>query len=208
MNLIRCDMTQRQLLQAISSIFDPLGNATPVTIRLRMILQTVWRSGKTWDEPLTAEMFPSLKQIASELVCLQPLAIPRQYFISDKQSVDLHVFCDASYAAYVLLPTLFSIKVIQLVLFSFSEKLESLPLNSKLLRNLNCKLLFWDHVSQNLSVVSIASLCLVLCFGPIVVLFCNGYTVPLIDSKFSLPTEWPKFLKHLSPANGDTCLEF
>ena len=44
-------------------------------------------------------MFPSLKQIASELVCLQPLAILRQYFISDKQSVDLHVFCDVSYAA-------------------------------------------------------------------------------------------------------------
>ena len=31
MNLIRCDMTQRQLLQAISSIFDLLGIATPVT---------------------------------------------------------------------------------------------------------------------------------------------------------------------------------
>ena len=99
MNLIRCDMTQRQLLQAISLILDPPGIATPVTIRLRMILQTVWRSGKTWDEPLTAEMFPSLKQIASGLICLQPLVIPRQYFISDKQSVGLHVFCDASYAA-------------------------------------------------------------------------------------------------------------
>ena len=99
MNLIRCDMTQRQLLQTISSIFDPLGIAKLVIIRLRIILQTVWRSGKTWEEPLASEKFPSLKQIASELVCLQPLAIPRQYFLSNKLSVDLHVFCDASYAA-------------------------------------------------------------------------------------------------------------
>ena len=79
--------------------FDPLGIATPVTIILRKILQNVWRSGKTRDESLPAVVFSSLKQIASELVCLQPIAIPRQYLVSNNQYVELHVFCDASYSA-------------------------------------------------------------------------------------------------------------
>jgi len=45
-------VTKRDILQASSQIFDPLGWATPVTVRTKILLQEIWQTKLTWDEPL------------------------------------------------------------------------------------------------------------------------------------------------------------
>ena len=55
--------TQRNLLRAASSIFDPIGIAAPITIRLRIIQQAIWRKGMKWDDQMTREMIPELFEL-------------------------------------------------------------------------------------------------------------------------------------------------
>ena len=45
-------VTKRDILQASSQIFDPLGWATAVTVRTKILLQEIWQIKLTWDEPL------------------------------------------------------------------------------------------------------------------------------------------------------------
>ena len=45
-------VTKRDILQTSSQFFDPLGWVTPVTVRAKILLQEVWRTKLTWDEPL------------------------------------------------------------------------------------------------------------------------------------------------------------
>ena len=45
--------TQRSLLRAASSIVDPIGIAAPITIRLQIIQQAIWRKGMKWTTKYT-----------------------------------------------------------------------------------------------------------------------------------------------------------
>jgi len=45
-------VTKRDVLQVSSQLYDPLGWATPVTIRAKTLLQEIWLSKVSWDEPL------------------------------------------------------------------------------------------------------------------------------------------------------------
>ena len=42
--------TKRQMFSSASSVYDPDGLATPVTIKSRCILQDIWYSKTDWDE--------------------------------------------------------------------------------------------------------------------------------------------------------------
>ena len=50
------EYTQKKLFSLVSTIFDPLGILSPLTIRIKMLLQQIWKLGKKWDEPLPAEL--------------------------------------------------------------------------------------------------------------------------------------------------------
>ena len=91
--------TQRALLRATSSVFDPLGIAAPVTIRFRIIQQTIWRKGLKWDDPITPSVLPDFFVAVAELRELSSVTIPRQYFRDKPHAISLHVFTDASYSA-------------------------------------------------------------------------------------------------------------
>ena len=91
--------TQRTLLRATSSVFDPLGIAAPVTIRFRIIQQTIWRKGLKWDDPITPSVLPEFFVTVAELPELSSVTIPRQYFRDKPYAISLHVFTDASYSA-------------------------------------------------------------------------------------------------------------
>ena len=45
-------VTKKDILQTSSQIFDPLGWVTPVTVRAKVLLQEIWLTKLTWDEPL------------------------------------------------------------------------------------------------------------------------------------------------------------
>ena len=45
-------VTKREVLQQSCKTFDPIGFATPVTIRAKILIQTLWRRGVDWEKPL------------------------------------------------------------------------------------------------------------------------------------------------------------
>ena len=45
-------VTKREILRYISSIFDPLGLVTPVTITAKLLLQELWQDNVSWDTEL------------------------------------------------------------------------------------------------------------------------------------------------------------
>ena len=49
---------QRNLLHVSSSLFDPIGFAAPVTIRVRILQQNIWRKGLKWDDQIAKEDLP------------------------------------------------------------------------------------------------------------------------------------------------------
>ena len=93
--------TKRQLLKIVMSLFDPLGLAAPVTTRAKQILQEVWRRGTSWDQSIDEDLIRQWTEWMGHLQQLKNVAIPRCYFgYSNSDEVQLHIFVDASEAAY------------------------------------------------------------------------------------------------------------
>jgi hypothetical protein len=96
--------TRRGVLSVINSLFDPLGIVSPVIIKGKMLLRTMSAHLKNrqfgdWDEPLPEEHNPAWMEWCQSLSSLQHLKIPRSYTLTplaETNSIELHVFCDAS----------------------------------------------------------------------------------------------------------------
>ena len=95
-------LTRRGVLSITSSVFDPLGLASPFILPAKMILQELCRKGLGWDDPLPDEELQRWETWLSELQCLEQINIPRCLAPKTDQRVkyELHVFCDASEKAY------------------------------------------------------------------------------------------------------------
>ena len=94
--------TKREVLQESSRIFDPLGFATPITIRSKLLIQTLWKMKIAWDEPLEADLSREWLNIARDMNQLSGISIDRRYTSTDFDSTkaELHTFTDASTKAY------------------------------------------------------------------------------------------------------------
>ncbi|XP_046868784.1 uncharacterized protein LOC124461292, partial [Drosophila willistoni] len=94
--------TKRELVQALMSMYDPLGFISCFTIELKVLLQEVWRSGIGWDTGLPNALLPKWIRWKRILTTIAGLTIPRCYFNSSDQihDVQLHTFVDASELAY------------------------------------------------------------------------------------------------------------
>ena len=94
-------ITQRLVLSRVSSVFDPIGLVAPVTVVARLLLKDIWkRVGQHWDTELTvehAQQFVAWHQCLAEL---GQISTPRRYFPFTPDSVELHVFGDASQEAF------------------------------------------------------------------------------------------------------------
>lgn len=95
-------LTKRTVLQAAAKIFDPLGLLSPFTIRAKIGFQRLWKTDVTWDDSLAKQECDEWRRLMSEAEELQLLEIPRCYASKNKlvESYKLHVFADASPAAY------------------------------------------------------------------------------------------------------------
>ena len=93
-------VTKREVLQDLSKIFDPLGFATPVIIRAKILMQQLWLCKVGWDEPLQEEMQKDWVEIASDLKTISGFCVKRCYFSSSVAQPVLHCFADASLNAY------------------------------------------------------------------------------------------------------------
>ncbi|GFW01168.1 integrase catalytic domain-containing protein [Trichonephila clavipes] len=94
--------TKRFILQAVGKIFDPLGLISPFTVRMKCLLQDLWKEEIQWDDPLPTHIEKEWKKWCEELPHLRNLKIPRLVLDSTllEDDVELHSFCDASKRAY------------------------------------------------------------------------------------------------------------
>ncbi|XP_062557436.1 uncharacterized protein LOC134222310 [Armigeres subalbatus] len=96
--------TKRMVLSSVMALFDPLGLLSPVTIRGRMLVQDLWRTGCEWDESIDSVSFQKWQRWTELLQNIETLKIPRSYFGSARtceiEDLQLHVFTDASETAY------------------------------------------------------------------------------------------------------------
>ncbi|CAK1580300.1 unnamed protein product [Parnassius mnemosyne] len=93
--------TKREALKIVMSLYDPLGLASPVTIRAKQILQEAWRRGTDWDQELDEDLTEQWSAWIQHLKRLKLVSIPRCYpGFSNACSLQVHVFTDASESAY------------------------------------------------------------------------------------------------------------
>lgn len=94
--------TKREMLRILMSIFDPLGILLPFTIRGKILLQRVWRSGIGWDDKLKDVEFSAWTVWILALRRVNCYSISRAYSLSrsSQRNFELHFFCDASDKAY------------------------------------------------------------------------------------------------------------
>ncbi|XP_071578375.1 uncharacterized protein [Temnothorax nylanderi] len=92
-------LTKRLVLSEVAQIFDPLGLASPIVIKAKMLLQELWLHKLQWDEPLPSQLSSRWLTIRKELTRLTKLSIPRWYNTWSTSSVEFHGFSDASQLA-------------------------------------------------------------------------------------------------------------
>ena len=69
--------TKRGVLSTISSVFDPLGLHSLVTVKVKILMQVLWKEKLDWDEPLTEAYQQRWNIIADDLDQLSFVTIPR-----------------------------------------------------------------------------------------------------------------------------------
>jgi len=92
-------VTKRDILQTLAQIFDPLGWVTPVTVRMKILLQEIWQGKLTWLPDTIKDRWTAILDDLREL----PILMPRLYFPLNHAGThidNLFVFADASTKAY------------------------------------------------------------------------------------------------------------
>ncbi|XP_062533183.1 uncharacterized protein LOC134202151 [Armigeres subalbatus] len=92
-------LTKRIILSFISSLFDPLGLIGPFIVKLKILLQMLWKLQLDWDIEVPAGFARAWSELQQSIHLLSQLKIPRQVVETNAQ-LEIHGFCDASLDAY------------------------------------------------------------------------------------------------------------
>ena len=94
------DITQRVVLSFVSSVFDPMGIFAPFTMRMRILLKSIWiRFGQSWDEKIADDDKQVFLEWMTEMQTIKNTSLPRNYFPDSPKNIKLHIFSDASLEA-------------------------------------------------------------------------------------------------------------
>ena len=95
-------LTRRGMLSTVSSVFDPLGIVSPVTLLGRVILQKLCSLSCGWDDPLPDALMKEWQEWLARASELDQIQVSRCIAgpPGDVLSTQLHVFADASETAY------------------------------------------------------------------------------------------------------------
>ena len=89
--------TKHKVLSLVSSIFDPLGWVSPLTVCGKIFPQTLWKEKMGWDPTLNTEQAKVIREILIDLQKVDEFSFPRHIL---HEHSELHVFADASSRAY------------------------------------------------------------------------------------------------------------
>ncbi len=93
-------LTKKNLLSATSKLFDPLGWLSPIIIRFKILMQQTWVCGLKWDDIVPDDVKSVWNDLQTELPAIQDVKIPRCVVSNGVQTLQIHVFADASEKAY------------------------------------------------------------------------------------------------------------
>ena len=96
-------MTKRGILSILSSLYDPLGLASPFILKARKVIQDLFRKDVGWDEPIPEEQRQEWEDWASDLPNMVNVRFPRWVKTDQFAAItraELHNFADASFLAY------------------------------------------------------------------------------------------------------------
>lgn len=92
--------SKRTLLSEISKLFDPLGWIAPAIIKMKILLQSLWLTGLSWDDPLPPSIATEWNQFRIQLPFIEKVHINRWIHTTKNTNFQLQGFCDASEKAY------------------------------------------------------------------------------------------------------------
>ena len=94
--------TKRGLFRDVSKTYDVLGWIAPTVVVMKILFQSLWKTGQDWDEEVPADLAAQHSLWRKELPLLKQRTLPRCYYLIDMipLSKELHAFCDASLKAY------------------------------------------------------------------------------------------------------------
>ena len=126
-------LTKRGIVRVTCSIFDPIGFILPFILTAKILVQELWRRGFDWDELIDEEAAHFWTKWVDTAVNVNKVFVDRcfkSYFEDSVTEVQLHIFCDASEAAYGAVSYFrFSFKTGAMHLDLCSQSLNSLPLS-------------------------------------------------------------------------------
>ncbi|CAK9821001.1 hypothetical protein ANTPLA_LOCUS11030 [Anthophora plagiata] len=93
-------ITKRTILSRIAQLFDPLGLIGPIIVQAKLIMQSLWKTKQTWDEPLPIEIHATWVDFQAQLHLIRQFSIPRRIVKNNCKYIQIHGFCDASERAY------------------------------------------------------------------------------------------------------------
>lgn len=95
-------VTKRTVLKQISSVFDPMGLFSPVTLRGKALLQTVWSKKFDWDDEIDQSSVKTWSLLKSDLREITNFDVSRSVVLDEglQTEYSLQCFCDASKTAY------------------------------------------------------------------------------------------------------------
>ena len=93
----RENVTKRQCLSDLSTLYDPIGLFAPITFVGKILMRDIWKLKVGWDEKLPETFRDRLNEIVTIYNQLHNVSLPRQCI---EDGSDLHVFCDASGEGY------------------------------------------------------------------------------------------------------------
>ena len=77
-----------------------MGIFAPFTMRMRMLLKSIWiRFGQSWDENINEEDQRIFLEWVKEMQTIKQTSLPRKYFSNIPKNLQLHIFSDASLEA-------------------------------------------------------------------------------------------------------------
>ena len=94
--------TKRGLIRDVAKTYDILGWIAPTVLTMKVLYQSLWKTGHDWDEEVPSSLADQHAQWRQELPLLKNRTLPRCYRHPQLTplTTELHAFSDASMKAY------------------------------------------------------------------------------------------------------------
>lgn len=92
-------LTKRAILSHITTIFDPLGLLSPITIYNKILMQEIWRENTGWDDNVSQNIEKKWMAFQQQADIIEKIKTKRWLNYIPGMKTELHGFSDASEAA-------------------------------------------------------------------------------------------------------------